>query len=69
VEVVVVRGSIDKALWTLKKKCLREGIFKSLSEHVAALSPGERRRRKHAQHMARMARSRMRQQAAGARRS
>ena len=66
---VWVNGSIDRALWMLKKKCLREGVFAALRQHVAALSPGEKRRRKHAQHMTRMARSRMRQQSAEARRS
>ena len=66
---VWVNGSVDKALLILKRKCVREGLFRSLTQHVAALSPGEKRRRKHAQHMTRMARSRMRQQSAEARRS
>jgi len=69
VEVVVVRGSIDRALLMLKRKCMREGIFASLSQHVAALSPGEKRRRKHALYMTRVSRSEKRQRIAEARRS
>lgn len=60
---------IDKALFILKRKCVREGLFRSLNEHVAALSPGEKRRRKHALYMIRTVRSEKRQQAAEARRS
>ena len=66
---VWVNGSIDRALWMLKKKCLREGVFAALRQHVAALSPGERKRRKRALHRARMARSEKRQQIAEVRRS
>ena len=68
-EVVVVRGSIDRALLMLKRKCMREGIFAALSQHVAALSPGEKLRRKRDLHRARMARSGKRQHIAEARRS
>ena len=60
---------IDKALFMLKRKCVREGIFKSLTQNVAALSPGEKKRRKRALHRARMARNEKRQQIAEARRS
>ena len=66
---VAVNGSVDRALFALKRKLLREGTWPAWRRHVAALSPGESRRRKHAQHMTRMARSRMRQQSAEARRS
>ena len=66
---VWVNRSIDRALLMLKRKCMREGIFASLSQHVAALSPGEKKRRKSALHRARMSRSEKRQQIAEARRS
>jgi ribosomal protein S21 len=73
VEVAVVEvwvnGSIDRALLMLKRKCVREGIFKSLTQNVAALSPGEKKRRKHALYMARTARSEKRQRDADVRRS
>ena len=66
---VVVRGSINRALLMLKRKLNRERVRPAWQRHVAALSPGEKRRRKHALYMTRAARSEKRQQAAEARRS
>jgi ribosomal protein S21 len=56
-------------LFILKRKLSRAGVWPTWQRHVAALSPGEKRRRKHATHMRRLSRSRMRQQAAEVRRS
>jgi len=66
---VWVNGSIDRALLVLKRKLLREGTWVAWRRHVAALSPGEKLRRKRDLHRARMARSEKRQHIAEARRS
>ena len=66
---VAVNGSVDQALFVLKRKLIRAGFWPAWRRHVAAESPGERRRHKRALHMARTARSEKRQQIAEARRS
>jgi len=72
---VEVRGSIDKAMTILKRKCVREGIFAALRRHVAFVKPSERKRRKREANRrrrmkieAREQRSEQRQRAAIARR-
>jgi ribosomal protein S21 len=68
---VEVTGSgpraVDRALFALKKKCWREGLFAALERHRAYVKPSAARKRKRGRNQARLAKSLRRQQAAIAR--
>ena len=66
---VEVRGSIDKALFLLKRKMRADGVFAALERHRAYAKPSAARKQKRAANRRRLARSKQRQQIAEARRS
>ncbi len=51
IQVEVIDGRIEKAIRLLKLKCERDGMEKHLKRHAAYMSPGERRRKKHRDHL------------------